>query len=136
MTHLKLLKNNLDRKWEDVEWVQEFYDFLTGKEVPDNIVIGRGHQPKLTPAKANTIIWYLQEHLSVIPDHIEQCHTCKEWYNSYSQGHYSELTGRCYCNEGCEPRGLYEREQKFEQRQIKLREKERLTAPTGKEEKK
>lgn len=126
MKYLKLLKNNNNRDWEDVEWVQELYEFLVGESIPDSITVGRGHQPKLTPSKANTIIWYLQEHLSVIPDHIEQCDTCKQWYNSWSQGHYSELTCKCYCSESCEPKGLYEREKRYEKKQMKIYASKRI----------
>lgn len=112
---IKLLKNNLGRDWSDLQWVEEFYEFLQGK-IPDGISLINGHVPRLTPKVANTIIWYLQEHLPVFPDKIEQCSKCKDLYDSWAQGHYSELTGRCYCGEGCEPHGLYEKEQRAEMR--------------------
>ena len=112
---IKLLKNNDEKDWSDVEWITEFYKFLQG-DVPETIRLGRGNKPKLTPDQANTVIWYLQEHFPLLPDHIDQCDTCKEYYNSYSQGHYSELTGKCYCNEFCEPPGLFEREERAEKR--------------------
>lgn len=113
---IKLLKNNDDRKWSDTEWIQEFYDFLTGQSIPDRISMEPSYKPKLTAEQAHSVIWFLQEHFSVLPDHIEQCDTCKIWYNSWSQGHYSELTWRCYCSESCEPPGLEEREQRAEKR--------------------
>lgn len=112
---IKLLKNNAGKDWSDIQWITEFYNFLQG-EIPETIRLGRGNKPKLTPTQANTVIWYLQEHFPLLPDHIEQCDTCKEYYDSYSQGHYSELTGKCYCDESCEPAGLYEREQRAEKR--------------------
>lgn len=115
MREIKLLKNNQDREWEDLQWIEEFSNFLCG-QIPEGMSIGRGHKLRLTAKQANTIIWYLQEHFSILPDHIEQCDTCGEWYDSDSQGHYSELTGKCYCNESCEPRGLYEREERAAKR--------------------
>lgn len=111
---IKLLKNNDERKWSDTEWIQEFYDFLTGQSIPDGIRIKHKHKPNLTAAQAHSVIWFLQEHFPVLPDHIEQCDTCMTWYNSWSQGHYSELTGKCYCSESCEPPGLFEREERAE----------------------
>ncbi len=69
---------------------------------------------KLTPKKAFSIIWYLQEHFSILPDTIERCDVCNNLFDSESQGHHSELTGKHYCCENCEPVGLYEREQKHE----------------------
>jgi hypothetical protein len=112
---IKLLKNNQKRDWSGIEWITEFYNFLQG-EVPETIRLGRGHKPRLTAAQANTVIWYLQEHFALLPDHIEQCSSCKEYFDSYSQGHHSELTGKHYCCESCEPPGLYEREERAAKR--------------------
>lgn len=100
---IKLLKNNEGLQLSDVEWTAKVYYFLM-----DDL--------KLSNKKAFQIIYYLQEHFPVIPDHIEQCSVCGEVYDSYSQGHHSELTGKFYCSESCEPRGLYEREQRAEKR--------------------
>jgi hypothetical protein len=115
MKEIKLLKNNDERDWEDIEWIEEFYRFLKG-EIPDGIQLTKRHQVKLSAEQANTIIWYLQEHFPILPDHIEQCSVCGSYYDSYAQGHHSELTGKFYCNEGCEPPRLYEREQRWEKR--------------------
>jgi len=87
------------QEWTDLEWMDEFYKFLQG-EVPEKISIGRGHQPKLSDKKANTIIWYLQEHMRVLPDNIEKCDNCKELFDSYSEGIYWETKGKHYCG-GC-----------------------------------
>lgn len=116
---IKLLKNNDNRDWTDVDWLKEFYEFLTGTP-PDSIIVSKRSQPVLSKEKAHAIIWYLQEHLPVFPDQIEGCDVCGEIYDSYAQGHYSELTGKSYCCESCEPRGLYEREQRAEKKQQKL----------------
>lgn len=112
---IKLLKNNDEKDWPDIEWITEFYNFLQG-EIPETIRLGRGNKPKFTPAQANTVIWYLQEHFALLPDHIDQCDNCKQYYDTHSQGHYSELTYKSYCCESCEPPGLYEREQRAEKR--------------------
>ncbi len=64
--NIQLLKNNDKRDWDDVEWVDEFYRFLTG-ETPGNINEGKP-MFKLSEKKAYTIIWYLQEHFPILPD--------------------------------------------------------------------
>lgn len=87
------------QEWTDLEWMDEFYKFLQGK-VPEKISIGRGHQPKLSDKKANTIIWYLQEHMRILPDNIEKCDTCKELFDAHSEGIYWETKGKHYCG-GC-----------------------------------
>ena len=60
---------------EDItlEQVQELFDFLQGT-VPEDITLGRGHKPRLTRNQAFSVIWYLQEHLGILPDHYEKCH--------------------------------------------------------------
>lgn len=93
---IKLLKNNNNRSDTDLEWVYEFYQFLQG-EIPDGIHLGRGHAVKLSPKKAMAIIWYLQEHFSILPDHIERCYICDGLFDSYSEGIYWETKGRHYC---------------------------------------
>lgn len=87
------------KEWVDLEWIDEFYKFLQG-EVPGEINIGRGHQPKLSEKKANTIIWYLQEHMRILPDNVERCDTCGSLYDMNSEGLYWESKGKCYCD-GC-----------------------------------
>lgn len=110
---IKLLKNNDNRNWLDLQWINEFYNFLQG-ELPGNISIKK--KLKLSRQQAFSVIWYLQEHFPLLPDHIEQCSNCGCLYDSYSQGHHSELTTKFYCSESCEPDGLYEKEQRAEKK--------------------
>lgn len=97
---IQLIKNNQNRDWDDLEWLNEFYEFLQGN-VPEGMTLGRGHGVKLSKNKSFTIILYLQEHLSVFPDHIEKCSECGQLYDSYSTGFHSEKTGKFYCS-GCD----------------------------------
>jgi hypothetical protein len=97
MKEIKLLKNNEKLELSDVEWTDKLYQFLV-KEV------------KLREKKAFSIIYFLQEYLPVIPDHIERCDVCGSLFDSYAVGHLSDLTGKHYCSESCEPPRLYERE--------------------------
>lgn len=92
-----LLKNNDNRTDSDLEKVQEFYKFLQG-EVPNGIVVNETTTLNLTPETAFTIIWYLQEHLSVFPDNIEKCSICGELYDSYSEGYHSEKRDLFMCS--------------------------------------
>lgn len=112
---LKLLKNNDNRELPDIEWVNEFYKYLQGDQ-PEGQAFKKF---KLSKKQAFAIIWYLQEHFPLIPDHIEQCSVCGELFDSWATGHHSELTGKHYCSEYCEPPGLYEKEQRAEERAAK-----------------
>lgn len=94
---IKLLKNNDNRDDSDLEKINEFYRFLTGEEMPEKITMARGHKPKMSEKKAFAIIWYLQEHLSILPDHIERCDVCGELYDKHSSGIYWETKGKNYC---------------------------------------
>lgn len=97
---IKLFKNNDDRTDSDLEWITEFYEFLQG-QIPESIHLSRGHAPKMTPKKAMAIIWYLQEHFPILPDHIEKCSNCDSLFDTWSSGIYWETKGKHFCN-GCE----------------------------------
>lgn len=103
---IALIKNSENLQLSDVEWLDQFYEFLQ-------------QDIKMNKKKAFSIIYFLQEHLPVFPDHIEQCYTCGRLYDSYKEGHHSDMLGRNYCCESCEPPRLYEREQRWEKRQAK-----------------
>lgn len=94
---IKILKNNHHRDWEDIQWINEFYEFLQGN-IPEEITLARGHNPNLSKNKAFAIIWYLQEHFPVLPDRIDKCDVCHELYDSWSSGHYSEKQQKCFCS--------------------------------------
>lgn len=71
-----------------LEQVQELFDFLQGT-VPEGINLGRGHKPRLTRNQAFSVIWYLQEHLGILPDHYEMCQRrgcTSDLYDSWSEG--------------------------------------------------
>lgn len=95
---IKLLKNNGNRTDSDLDKIDEFYRFLTGDEMPEGIFLGRGHKPKMSEKKAFAIIWYLQEHLSILPDHIERCDECGQLFDTWSSGLYWESKGKHFCN--------------------------------------
>ncbi len=82
--------------WEDADWLKEFKEFLMGTS-PNEISIARGHHPKLSHKKAMTIIWYLQEHLSILPDTYEECANCGRIFNSEREGIYWETKGKHWC---------------------------------------
>ncbi|HNT73476.1 MAG TPA: hypothetical protein PKH77_00515 [Anaerolineae bacterium] len=68
-----------------LEQVQEFMTMLTSGELPEGLVMPE--QPALTPTAAFAVIWYLQEYLRVLPDHIEQCCICGELFDADCDGH-------------------------------------------------
>jgi len=94
---MQLLKNNDNRTFSDLEWIQELYLFLQGN-VPDGITLGRGGRPRLTQKQAFSVIWYLQEHFPLLPDEIERCDACGQLYDSYAEGNYSEKRQKHFCH--------------------------------------
>jgi len=88
-----LLKNNENKELSDLEWIEEFYEFLQG-EIPEGIHLLRGHKPQLSQKKAFAIIWYLQEHFSILPDHIERCDNCGSLFDQDGEGIYWETKGK------------------------------------------
>lgn len=94
MKKLQLLKNNQDRDWTDLAWVDEFNDFLQGK-MPDGITMP--DPPNLTEKQAFSVIWYLQEHFCLIPDNIERCVDCGVFFDSNGEGDYDEELGN-FCD--------------------------------------
>lgn len=93
---IKLQKNNAKRDWCDLEWIREFHNFLQG-DIPESITLSDDYKVKLTPEQSSAVIWYLQEHFPVFPDNIDMCDTCKEMYDSDSEGCYYEIEGKHYC---------------------------------------
>jgi len=97
-------KNNLldkvRKEWDSEEWIKEFYEFLQGKKI-DGIQTPSHCTPKLTEKKAYTVIWYLQEHLRILPSNIERCNNCGELFDSDGEGIYWETKGNHYCG-GCD----------------------------------
>ena len=94
---IDILKNNDKKNWDDLRLIEEFYKFLQG-DAPDEISFSRGYQPKLSHKKAFSIIYYLQEHFPVLPDHIEQCWNCGGLFDTNCSGLYWESKFRHYCD--------------------------------------
>lgn len=85
MSHyIKLLRDN--QGISDLELIDKIYNHLKND-------LG------LKPKKAFSVIYFLQEHVSILPDTIEKCWYCKELFDSSEEGIYWESKGRHYC--GC-----------------------------------
>lgn len=97
---IKLQKNNDNRDWTDLEWIQEFYYFLQG-HIPESINLSGDCKVHLTPEQSGAVIWYLQEHFPILPDNIEKCDNCNEMYDSHSEGIRFDIEGKNYCG-ACE----------------------------------
>lgn len=76
----------MSKKTEEItlEKVDEFYQFLQGKSVPDGFTLQS--KIKMTPKKAFTIIYILQEFMGAFPDTYEQCQGCLYLYDSDNEG--------------------------------------------------
>jgi len=75
-----------------LEQVIEFYEFLQGT-VPKSIHMKK--PPKLSQKQAFNVIWYLQEHLRILPDRYERCVRCGNLYDADEEG--GVRRNRCYC---------------------------------------
>lgn len=99
---------------KEFEKIEEFYNFLRDGKLPNGMKMPKSHIPKMSSKKAFTIIWYLQEHLQILPGSVEQCDGCLELFDSDKEGYYLddqyELDGKTlpkkywghWC-EGCVP---------------------------------
>jgi len=88
---MREIKNPLTHDREEMyKLMEEFFNFLQGKQ-PDEISIEDSKLPKLTPDQAFNVIWYLQEHMGVLPDCMEQCHDCGDIFNQDFSGGYIEF---------------------------------------------
>lgn len=94
---MHLLKNNDKKEWDAQQWVEEFYEFLRGN-VPDKIHLPLVRKPLLTEKQARSVIWYLQEHFSIIPDTIEFCDYCGNVYDSDNEGGFWQAKEKCFCD--------------------------------------
>lgn len=97
---IKLIKNNDRDDKLDIDWIEDFFEFLKGED-NGGIVSPRGHLPKMSHKKAFSIIYYLQEILSVFPENIEKCSNCNSLFDTNHGGLYWESKGKHYCG-NCE----------------------------------
>lgn len=68
-----------------IEAVREFMEMLTGESLPEGMFME--FQPELQKSAAFSVIWYLQEHLRILPDNFEQCIVCLDIYDTHSEGY-------------------------------------------------
>ena len=68
-----------------LEQVEELYDMLRGLDLPEGMAMP--NQPQLKPKSAFSVIWFLQEHMGVIPSRYDQCSWCLSPYDSHCDGH-------------------------------------------------
>ncbi|MFH1634880.1 MAG: hypothetical protein ABIG63_12865 [Chloroflexota bacterium] len=67
-----------------LEKVEELMDMLTDNCLPEGMRIK--HQPQLSRKQAFSIVWFLQEHMGVLPDNIEMCGICGNLFDADSGG--------------------------------------------------
>jgi hypothetical protein len=77
-----------DMEEKEFEKFEELYRFLRDGKLPEGMQMPKSHIPKMSGKKAFTIIWYLQEHLGVLPDNVEQCQDCQDLFDSDKEGFY------------------------------------------------
>lgn len=80
----------------EIEQVNELYEFLQGKHKG----VGRLHfkqVPHLSSRQAFKVIYFLQEHMHILPENIERCCTCKNLFDANREGKYPHCD---YCRKG------------------------------------
>jgi len=81
-----------------IERVEELMAFLQGQEI-DGITCR--WMPRLSSRAAFSVIYFLQEHMDLLPDHFEVCVRCRDLFDTEREGRFVERTGRHYCD-GCD----------------------------------
>ncbi|RZM21769.1 MAG: hypothetical protein EOO88_31575 [Pedobacter sp.] len=81
---------NDKRGLSDLEWCNELYNYLQDKPLPEEAGIVNTSGINLSEEHAFKVIWFLQEHLRVIPDNIERCNNCGDLYDANNSGYYTE----------------------------------------------
>jgi hypothetical protein len=71
----------------DIEKTRELNEFLMGQTPPGFHLTS---QPKLSRKMAFSVIYVLQEHFGLIPDHFEKCDRCGYIFDSEREGKQSE----------------------------------------------
>ncbi len=74
-----------------IEQVQELYDLLLGEKLPAGCIVPESGLPNLSCSVADTIIWYLQAVLHVIPENFEQCGECDAIYDTNCSGYCEKV---------------------------------------------
>jgi hypothetical protein len=80
------------------ERVEELMAFLRGQQVEG---ITCRWMPRLSSRAAFSVIYFLQEHMNLLPDRFEVCGRCGVLFDSEQEGRYVEKTGKNYCD-GCD----------------------------------
>lgn len=68
----------------EIEQFEELMDMLTGKKLPEGMIMQ--HRPQLSRREAFSVIWFLQEHLNILPTNIEQCKICEGLFDYHCGG--------------------------------------------------
>jgi len=86
-----LIDREINRK--EMKRINTLYEYLQGN-LPNGVTC---YAPKLSKKKAFSVIWFLQEVINCLPQKFECCSICGDIYDSESEGHHSDLTGKSYC---------------------------------------
>ncbi len=69
---------------DELEKIEELMDMLTGDQLPEGMNIKC--QPRLSRRQAFSVVWFLQEHMNILPDNVEMCNICEELFDALSEG--------------------------------------------------
>lgn len=98
----------MDRNDVTFEQIKELMNMLTGGELPEGMIMVT--QPKLSREQAFSAIWFLQEHLCVLPDHFEMCNVCGDLFDTRHDG---------FTVDGTDVPGLWHEENNVTQEMLK-----------------
>lgn len=115
-------------KRDPVELCEQLYLLLQGV-VPKGYHIKPAELPKLSPKKAWTVVWWVQNQHREFPDIVERCDVCQAFYNTECSGTFVDVDSgpRHFCDD-CQYTETCERQIRKEERAEQRRERAAKTA--------
>lgn len=68
----------------EFEKIEELMNMLIGESLPQGMSMD--NQPQLSHKQAFSVIWFLQEHLGILPDNVEMCSICEGLFDANHEG--------------------------------------------------
>lgn len=70
--------------------IEELVDMLTGKSLPEGVFIS--NSLNLSRKQASSVVWFLQEHMKILPSNFEFCNICESIFDTHCDGYIVDGT--------------------------------------------